>query len=85
MKSITIRGIDDKLHKGLEELSRKEDSSINKTIITLLRKALGLEQDAKYPVYHDLDDLSGTWTEKEYKEFLNATAGFEKIDEEMWR
>ena len=36
-------------------------------------------------VIMDLDHLAGTWSDKDYKEFLQATADFTKIDENLWK
>lgn len=85
MKSITIRGIDSKLHQALEKASKKENSSLNKTILSLLRKATGIEAESTYPCYHDLDHLAGTWSEQDEQEFLANTAQFRTIDEELWQ
>jgi hypothetical protein len=83
MKTLTLRGIDDTLENALKKASKKSHTSINKTAIRLLKEALGLEKK-QFKEYHDLDHLSGTWTEEDYKEFMDATADFSKIDEELW-
>jgi len=85
MKSITIRGIDDQLKNALVNIAEKEHKSINKTILSLLKQALGLEKSLKYPIYDDLDDLAGTWTDEEAQEFEKATKVFNKIDEDLWK
>ena len=69
----------------LEKLSKKTDKSLNKTILALLRKGLGIEENVKYPVYHDLDSLSGTWSSEDLNEFNEAVSSFSKIDEELWK
>ena len=45
MKSITIRGIDEKLQKELEEIATAKQKSLNKTILYLLKKALGIDKE----------------------------------------
>lgn len=35
-------------------------------------------------VHTDLDMLAGTWSEEDAMEFAQATAVFEKIDEDLW-
>ncbi len=85
MKSITIRGIDDRLQTELEKMAAKEDRSINKTILSLLKKALGIEDKIKFPTYNDLDHLAGTWSETDEKEFNLATEQFNKIDQDIWK
>ncbi len=85
MKSITIRGIDDRLQIELEKIAVKEEKSINKTILLLLKKALGIEDKVKFPTYNDLDRLAGTWSEKDEKMFNLATEEFNRIDEDIWK
>ena len=84
MKSITLRGIDSTLQKKLEQIADRENASINKTILSLLKKAVGLDS-VEYPVYTDLDDLAGTWTVDEAAEFNRKTADFSEIDTELWK
>ena len=51
----------------------------------LLRETLGLEKKKRDTVYSDLDMLAGTWSEEDAVEFSQATAVFEKIDEDLWK
>ena len=37
------------------------------------------------PVYHDLDDLAGTWSAEDELDFLAATDDFGKIDQALWQ
>ncbi len=85
MKSITIRGIDDRLHQELEKTSKNEHKSLNKTILFLLKKALNIEYTVKYPVYNDLDYLAGSWSKEDEEEFNNTAAWFNKVDEDIWK
>lgn len=85
MKSITIRGIDDRLQTELEKIAAKEEKSINKMILSLLKKALGIENKVKFLTYNDLDHLAGTWSEQDEREFNLATEQFNKIDEDIWK
>ena len=47
-------------------------------------RGLEVEQKADLPIYHDLDDLAGTWTEEEVAELENATEGFRQVDLDLW-
>jgi len=85
MKSITIRGIDPFLESALEKTAKTEHKSVNKTILTLLRKALGIDEPFKYQEFHDIDHLAGTWVKEDEDEFNRATAQFYKIEEELWK
>ena len=85
MKSITLRGIDEKLSLAIESAAKKEHRSINKTNISLFRKALGFAGHEEYPEYDDLDDLAGTWSQEDEDGFNEAVSDFKKIDEEIWK
>lgn len=85
MKTLTLRGIDKELAGKLEELSRSERESMNSLILRLLRDRLGLAKQKFRQNHDDLDDLAGTWTEKDRREFEASTAVFSQIDEDLWR
>ncbi len=85
MTTMTIRGLDDLTIKALKEKAKKEGSSVNAALVKLLQEELGIKKKKRTVVYNDLDHLAGTWSDKDYKEFLQATADFAKIDEDMWK
>ena len=85
MTTMTIRGLDDLKIKALKEKAKKEGSSVNAALVKLLQEELGIKKKKRTVVYNDLDHLAGTWSDKDYKEFLQATADFAKIDENMWK
>ncbi|MBS3764158.1 MAG: hypothetical protein KGZ25_12740 [Planctomycetes bacterium] len=84
MKRLTLRGIDADLEEALGKQSEEWSTSLNSTILRLLKKATG-QADKKFQRnHHDLDDLAGTWDEEEKAEFDEAVAPFSRIDGEMW-
>ena len=85
MKTLTLRGIDDELAPGLERLARQGRDSMNAVILRLLRDRLGLSKPKFREVHHDLDDLAGTWTREETREFDDVVREFSHIDDEMWK
>ncbi len=86
MKTITLRGIDDVMESALREKSEELSiKSLNSTILFVLQEALGLTKRKHGTVYRDLDHLAGTWNEADLKEFEEAIAVFEQVDEELWR
>ena len=85
MNTMTIRGLDDLTIKALKEKAKKEGSSVNAALVKLLQEDLGIKKKKRTVVYNDLDHLAGTWSDKDYKEFLQATADFAKIDENVWK
>lgn len=82
MSQITIRKIPQNIESQIRALAHRNNSSINKTIIDLLEKALGTERSSRKK--RDLSVLEGTWSEEDAKEFENHTKIFDKIDKEIW-
>lgn len=82
MSQITLRKIPDVLDKQLRSLAGKNKTSLNKVILSLLLKNLGLSDNSNKK--RDLTDLCGTWTSNQYKEFQKNTEQFNQIDPEIW-
>ncbi len=82
MNQITLRQIPDNIDILIRVLSKKQNKSINKTIIALLEKALGLKDNSDKK--RDLSKIAGTWDKSQSKEFIKNTAMFDKIDREIW-
>lgn len=85
MKSITIHNIDKDINEKLNELARKKEMSLNKTIKFLLRKALNLEKNFNEERKKNLSEFCGIWSQKDLESFRNATEDFEKVVEEEWK
>jgi len=84
MKTLSLRGIDDELADALKKKAQRTGTSINRTVLNLIRKSIGLDKKKLTRVYHDLDELAGTWSENDEREFETKTQFFHKIDEEIW-
>lgn len=86
MKQLTVRGFDDELEKQVRKVAEEEGTSLNKAVLTLLRKATGLgeEQPSKPAIGRSLDPFIGTWTEDQEKELQEALGPFEEVDEAFW-
>ena len=84
MAILTIRGIDEEVSVILKKQAQKEGISVNALLLRLIKEALGLEKKRRI-IYNDLDQLAGTWTEKDSKEFEEKIAAFEIIDENIWK
>lgn len=81
MKHLTVRNVPDRLHEALEREKRRRGTSLNQTVIDLLGQRLGLGGERS----NGLRRLAGSWTQEEYREFEEAVAPFEEVDEELWR
>ena len=85
MKAITLRNIPSELAKILEREAAKTGRSLNKTVLTLLEKATGARGSGQLPVrFHDLDDLTGSWTPKQAREFEGHLEELRQIDSDLW-
>jgi hypothetical protein len=84
MKQMTVRDIDDSLRQALEEEARSRNLSLNQCVLHLLRIVTGLRA-GKRRRFHDLDSLSGTWSQAELEEFTAAISAQRQIDQELWR
>jgi len=85
MKVITLRNIPPEVARLIEARRERSGLSLNKTVIRLLEESLGVAGPATLPRRHDdLDELAGTWTKKEAREFDRALAEQRQIDSELW-
>ncbi len=82
MSHITLRQVPERVNTLIRSLSKKNNRSINKTIIALLEKALGLKENSNKK--RDLSGFAGTWNKSEIEEFEVNTKIFNKIDKEIW-
>ena len=85
MSTMTIRGLDELTIKALKEKARKEGTSVNAALVKLLQEELGLKKKKRTIVHNDLDQLAGTWSDKDYKEFQKIIKDFETIDKTIWK
>lgn len=86
MKQLTLRGFDEELARRLKHLAARENLSLNKTVLQLLRKVTGLETSPvpANRVGDSLDEFIGVWSAAEQQEFNATTRVFEEIDETLW-
>ena len=85
MATMTIRGIDDEVSVLLKKQAKSEGISVNALLLKMVKVSLGIEKKKRTKIYHDLDYLAGTWSDKDLKEFQKNVEDFEKIDKEIWK
>ena len=83
MKALTIRNVDARLASALARETKRRNTSINQTVLDVLRRGLGIDTSA--PCTNGLEKLAGTWTAEEFEEFEANVAMFDRIDPELWR
>jgi len=77
----TIRGIPPSLDRLLRERAKRNGVSLNSETIMALKRAVGLLDEG--PVFHDLDDLAGTWIED--PAFDKVMEEMDQIEPDLWR
>jgi hypothetical protein len=82
MRHLTVRGIDRELEMALQEEKQQRGTSLNETVKSLLRLALGLSSPVRD---NGLGRHAGGWSDRDLEEFDRNTTQFDQIDEELWR
>ena len=87
MKQLTIRGFEEDLSEAIRQLAKRDDTSLNKAALKLLRKGAGLTVSAGNPnaIGSSLDHFIGTMSPDEAAEMDAALEIFETIDEDIWK
>jgi hypothetical protein len=78
---LTVRRVPERVKQHLKELAKREEKSLNQITLEILERGLGLAGEEI--VYHDLDDLAGTWIDD--PEFDKAIEDQHRIDPELWK
>jgi len=86
MAQLTVRGVGKKLHDALKLEANRRGMSMNRVVLVLLREALGLSEKKENhdEIFHDLDHLAGTWSDKDAETFMKGVTDQRKIDEALW-
>ena len=86
--NVTLRGVDAALREALAAEARRRDLSLNRTLLALLREAVGLDDRrgaGRRRKFGDLDHLAGTWDAATAKCVLKESDKQRRIDAELWR
>ena len=85
MKAITLRNLPPDLDKAIRKRARGKRMSVNKAVIGLLEAHLTQDKRKRAELYHDLDDLCGSWTEDAAAAFDRVLAKQRTIDQDVWK
>jgi len=77
----TLRGIPRELDEALRRKAKQDGVSLNQAVLSALARGLGLVEER--PLYHDLDDLAGTWVED--PAFDEALRAMDSVDPDLWK
>ena len=83
MRHLTVRALPEDLARALEKEKRRRGTSLNQTVKDLLRQSLGLASQRRYS--NGLGQLAGGWTQEQLDAFEEATAVFERIEDDLWK
>jgi hypothetical protein len=83
MRHLTIRNVPTEVARRLDEERHARRKSLNQTVLDLLAEVLGVGSQRRRS--NGLAGLAGPWSRREQKEFEQAIAQTEQIDEELWR
>ena len=81
MKTLTVRNLPHEVAQALEREKRRRGTSLNQTVIDLLKQGLGVRGARS----NGLAGLAGKWSDEQYEQFRRAVAPFEEIDPGLWR
>jgi hypothetical protein len=86
LQQLTLRGFDADLERALRLEARNSGVSLNQAALALLRRGAGLAGGASpTAIGTALDAFIGTWSDADERALLDATAAFERLDEEFWK
>ena len=85
MKQLTVRGLVDELVRAIRRLANRDETSLNRAAVKLMRRGDGLDdRPAADTVGSSLDHLIGTWSDAEADEIERTLRHFKTVDEAMW-
>jgi hypothetical protein len=82
MKAITIHGLEDPVWVLLKERAEEQGASVNATVKAILEQPLGVKRVPQPPHRHDFEEFCGIWSQQEYDQFREATAGDRSVSAE---
>jgi hypothetical protein len=78
---LTVRNIPDEIASALEREKQRRRTSLNQTVIDLLKQSLGVGGVRS----NGLSRLAGTWSEAEHRDFLAAIEPLNELDPDLWK
>ena len=82
--NFNLRNVAPDVMSLLKKKAIKEKLSVNSLLLQIIEQGIGIDRKTKKTVFHDLDHLAGTWSQKEKKTFDDNIKSFENIDKELW-
>jgi hypothetical protein len=83
---ITLPPLEHSAASWIEQEAKRAGISVEEVARRLIYRGLEAETgSAVLTVYHDLDDLAGTWGDEEVAEFRKASADMDQVDLSLWQ
>ena len=84
--SLTITELDTATTAWIDQEVQRSGTTVEVVVRRLIYRGLEIEKKAAdQQLWHDLDNLAGTWSAEEAAEFQQATAQFDEIDPALWQ
>lgn len=86
MKQLTVRGVNDELHRALQNEAERLGVSVNGLVLKFLKESVGLayETISRDQEFDDLDFLIGAWSQADEEEFAGLLQTQRTVDPELW-
>lgn len=81
MADILIRDVDPVVVENIKLAAKQRGISVSKLVAEMLSEQFA---GGDLPQYHDLDDLAGTWSAQDLREFEQAIEPLTKVDPQLW-
>jgi hypothetical protein len=78
---LTVRNLPKDVASALEREKRRRGTSMNQTVIDLLRQGLGVTGTRS----NGLARLAGSWTKADQEQFLASIQPLNEIDPDLWK
>jgi hypothetical protein len=85
MSAITVRNLPPELARVIRQKAKRERTSLNRAVISLLEEATGLGKPRTEEVHTDLDRFFGCVSKEEAQELDQAIWEQRQIEPEMWK
>ena len=85
MNAITVRNLPPELARVIRQKAKREKTSLNRAVISLLEGATGLSKPRTDEVHTDLDRFFGCISKEEAEELNAAIWEQRQIEPEMWK
>jgi hypothetical protein len=84
---LSLRGFDQELARRIREVARREDVSLNKAALLLMRRGAGIggQTTPESAIGSGLDEFIGTWSVADERRLLKSIEPFEVVDEDLWK